>query len=309
MPSRTRGLTAVWLLVLALAQVGALAAVWWIFVRTAHGQVLDGIALEGNAIGRSHVHVLVTRVLDAITVLSLAVATAVIGFIALARRRIVLAVVATLLVAGANVTTQILKFDVIHRPDLGIPGARIEVNSLPSGHTTVAASVAVALVLVLPPRLRGLAAMLGAGYAGLTGIATLAAGWHRPSDSLAALLVVGAWAAGAGVILVLTQRRNAASTSADAHPYAVTLLALIGVGLLVIAVVGLGLADPPQLVLTGVSRRRLFAAYAGGAAGIAGTACLVMTVFLATVHRVVPRWGGPPRPNSPIRIPVTTGPR
>jgi hypothetical protein len=38
-----------------------------------------------------------------------------------------------------------------------------------------------------------------------------------------------------------------------------------------------------------LSRRRLFAAYAGGMAGIAGTACLMMAVVTATIHVVVPR--------------------
>jgi hypothetical protein len=41
--------------------------------------------------------------------------------------------------------------------------------------------------------------------------------------------------------------------------------------------------DPEQL-----SRQRLFGAYAGSAAGIAGTASLLMGLMLATVHRAVP---------------------
>jgi hypothetical protein len=308
MPSRARALLAGWLLILAVVQVCALVALWWIFVRTPHGQLLDTIAWSGRMIGQSRIQVLVGVVLDAVTVASVLAATCAVGFIALARRRVLLAVVATLLVVGANITTQLLKHEVIHRPDLGIPsGDRL--NSLPSGHTTVAASVAVATVLVLPPRFRGLAAVAGAAYAGLTGIATLAAGWHRPSDAVAALLVVGAWSAAAGVVLVLAQRRDAVSSAADAHPYAATLLILAGVGLLVVAMLALGLTGFSTLDPVALSRRRLFAAYAGGAAGIGGTACVVMALVLATVHRVVPGHEGHRPPGTPRRIPVHTGPR
>ena len=95
----------------------------------------------------------------------------------------------------------------LDRPYLGVDPQRIEAgNSLPSGHTTVAASVAVALVFVLPPRARGFAAVVGAGYTALVGVATMSAGWHRPSDSVAALLVVGGWAAAAGLALMIAAR-------------------------------------------------------------------------------------------------------
>jgi hypothetical protein len=253
------------------------------------------------------VQVLVGVTLDAVSVMSVIAATCVVGFIALARRRVFLAVVAVLFVAGANLTTQVLKHVVIHRPDFGLPsGDRF--NSLPSGHTTVAASVAVAVVLVLPPRTRGVAAVLGTGYTALTGIATLAAGWHRPSDVVAAILVVGAWAAGAGLVLVLAQRRTAFSDPADAHPYAAGLLVLAGVALLVIAMLALALTDVGRSDPGVLGRRRLFAAYAGGSAGIAGTACVVMALMLATVHRVVPGHEGRRPPGTPRRIPVQTGP-
>ena len=50
----------------------------------------------------------------------------------------------------------------VHRPHLltGIVNP-ISFNTLPSGHSTVAASLAAALVLVVPVRLRPIAATLG----------------------------------------------------------------------------------------------------------------------------------------------------
>ena len=141
--------------------------------------------------GRDQAQGLVTVVLNAVSLASLVVATAAVAFVALVRRRIRLALVATVLVAGANLTCQVLKDYVIGRPDLGIAGTDIGApNSMPSGHVTVAASISVAAVLVLPPRLRGLAAVLGTVYLSLTGIATLSPGgtgratpWPRSSSS------------------------------------------------------------------------------------------------------------------------------
>jgi hypothetical protein len=230
------------------------------------------------------------------SIAALVLTTVVIGFIALIRGRVALAVVVTLFIVGANATVQAAKY-AIQRPDFGVDPERAAAgNSFPSGHTAVAVSFAVALVLVLPPRLRGVAAVLGAGYAALAGVATLSAGWHRPSDAVAAILVVGAWAAAAGLLLVLVQRRGAQAERhgaqagvADAHPVAAKALALGGLGLLAVAAVSFALthqvlAIPPDEL----SQRRLLAAYAGSAAGIAGAAALTMALVLSTVHRVVP---------------------
>jgi membrane-associated phospholipid phosphatase len=283
---RTAGL----LLVLAVAQAAGFYVVWRFFVHTERGQLLDTAALTGNTIGRQHIDDLVGSVLNAMSVAALLVTTVVIGFIALIRGRVTLAVVATLFIAGANASVQGLKH-AIDRPDFGVDPERAAAgNSLPSGHAAVAMSFAVALALVLPPRMRGAGAVLGAGYAALVGVATLSAGWHRPSDAVAAMLVVGAWAAAAGVLLVGLQRRDSYVEAEDVHRLAARALALGGVALLAVAAVSLAMTD--QALSTSVdelSRRRLLAAYAGSAAGIAGTACLIMAIFAATVHRLVPR--------------------
>jgi membrane-associated phospholipid phosphatase len=296
---RKDGYLAAWLLVLLAGHVVAFAVVWGYFVHTRHGQLLDTIALTGDLIGRRHIDGLVGTVLNAISVLSLAAATAVIGSIALIRRRLTLALVAVLLIGGSNVTTQVMKYG-FHRPDLGVDGALTGYgNSLPSGHATVAGSVAAGLVLVLPPRLRGPVGLLGAGYAALTGVATLSAGWHRPSDAVASLLVVGGWSAFAGLLLVLLAGPDRVVRTRDAHPIAISVLALAGVTLLAAAGVGLTLTD--QVVATSPTQlgtRRLFAAYAGSAAGIAGTASLVMAFLLTSAHAVVARRGDEP-PGTP----------
>lgn len=197
------------MVVLALVQAAAFLAVWQVAVHSEIGQWVDTVALTGNRIGQDTIDGPVDRILNAMSVVSLLAATATIGFIALIRGRIALAITATLLIAGANVTTQLLKYG-LNRPDFGLDPERDGVgNSLPSGHATVAASVAVALMLVLPRKVRAVGAFIGAGYAAVAGVATLSAGWHRPSDAVAAYLVVGVWAALAGLVLLITQREQA----------------------------------------------------------------------------------------------------
>src|SRR5690606_32054592 len=166
----------------------------------------------GARIGFSHIEGIVHAVLGVVSVASVLLAILLVGVVALLRRRFVLAAAVTVMIVGANVTTQLLKRFVLDRPDVAssVPDAAGGLhNTLPGGHTTVALSVAIAVVLVVPARLRGLVALAAAAYGALTGVATLSAQWHRPSDVVAAGLVVGAWAAAVGAVTIVLSRRKA----------------------------------------------------------------------------------------------------
>src|SRR5262245_13302593 len=91
-----------WLLVLAATQIAAFISMWRVFVRTERGQSLDTIALTGNSIGQTRVEGVVSTVLDAMSVFSVVAATTVIVVIALVRGRVLLALAAGGLIAGAN---------------------------------------------------------------------------------------------------------------------------------------------------------------------------------------------------------------
>lgn len=285
----TIALPAAWLLLVAAAQGAALFLLWRFFVRTERGQLFDTIALAGNRIGRDEVDGLASTLLNAVSVVSLAVATVVIAVIALARGRVLLTLVVTLFVVAANLTSQMFKWG-LYRPDFGVDPERAGAgNSFPSGHATVAMSVAIALVLVLPPRARGVGAVIGAIYAGVAGVATMSLGWHRPSDVVGSVLIAGVWAAVSGLLLVLAQGRDVAVRSGDARPFAVALLALAGVLLLVAAAAAFRMTDAvASTPIDELGRRRLFTAYAGAAAGIIGATAAVMALVLSTVQRVVP---------------------
>jgi membrane-associated phospholipid phosphatase len=285
-------LLSAWLLFMAAVQVVAFVAIYRFFVLTPTGQNLDTYALESNRLVTDHLAGVVNNVLDAISIVAAVLATCIIGFIALIRRRFALAVTSVVLVAGVNLSAELLKH-YLNRPNLGIDEARAGAgNSFPSGHTAIAASVVVALVLVLPPAARSVGAIIASLYAALVGVATMSAGWHRPSDAVAAILIVGVWAALAGILLRVLRRRGERVSDDESHKVAVIVLAAIGAVALVAAIVGLRLTyqvigtDPDTL-----STRREFAAYGGSAAGILATASLVLAAILLTVHRVVPSRG------------------
>lgn len=294
---------AVWLAGVALACAALFAATYLLAVHTTRGRLLDGASLRGAVESRSGVTNAVEGLLDVVSVASLLGAGALLAIIALIRLRRELALAAVAVLVGANVTSQVLKRYVLERPDLGIhESTPATLNSMPSGHSTVAFSVVVALVLVLPVRLRPAAAALGVLYASVAALATLSAGWHRPSDSVAAFLVVGFWAAVVGAVLVVHRSRAAAGVpspespasprvaaagSRDSHDRAARRLAgaaayLLAFGGLVAAVI-----VTTQLDTYGAAAQVL--AYFAGGGLIAGTGAAVMAAVLAVTHRIAPR--------------------
>jgi membrane-associated phospholipid phosphatase len=116
---------------------------------------------------------------------------AVLAVIVLARNRWDLLVRGVVLVAGANATTQILKHAVIERPGYVDFGP----NALPSGHVTLVTSVVFAAFLVASAPWRPLIAAGGCVWIAAIAAATVVSGWHRPSDTVAAVLVCVGWAA------------------------------------------------------------------------------------------------------------------
>jgi membrane-associated phospholipid phosphatase len=131
----------------------------------------------------------------------LAVLALTVAALALGERRKAVAVVAVC--AGANVTTQVLKLvTAAPREPLWMQQA-----SWPSGHLTAAASLALCVVLVAPPRLRIYAA--GASALGVlaTAYSILIIGSHHPSDVVGGMLMAAAWTAAGVAGLDAAERR------------------------------------------------------------------------------------------------------
>ncbi|MGD9734676.1 MAG: phosphatase PAP2 family protein [Solirubrobacterales bacterium] len=157
----------------------------------------------------SRSHELFSQVAHLCDPLPFALILAAIVAIGVGARRIRETVVALVLVAGATLTTQVLKQLLDH--------SRFEIqyglhqplsDAFPSGHATAAAALAAALLLVVPPRLRPLAAGAGAAFAGAVGIAVVVIQWHYPSDVVGGLLVVASWTFAAIAALRLLSPRG-----------------------------------------------------------------------------------------------------
>ena len=289
---------------LALSCLAATLGLWGLFVFTHTGQVLDAMALEGSEIGSHYVSAHARTLLSVVSMpaaVVLVVTILVIGLLRRSHRRAVWAVVA---VAGANLTTQVLKYQFLWRPDFNITERWDNANTLPSGHTTMAASAAVALILLSGRRWRALSAWVGALLTIAMGYSTLVCHWHRPSDVLAGILVPVAWgslavAGGAwraprslrseggeedsGEVPELTSAGTIPVTAAGPRLWnqlvGNVLLASAGV---VCTLGALGLGAWVWWHLDGSrSRWQFFGAYATGSVAVVGVTCLALSALVS----------------------------
>ena len=296
---------------LAAFCLGAVLCLWGVFVLSHRGQVLEAAALKGSEIGAHYVTGHARTLLSVVSMQAAAGLVAVILLIGLLRRSHRRAVWAVIAVVGSNLSAQALKYWILWRPDYDISARWDNANTLPSGHTTMATSAAVALILLSGRRWRALSAWAGALFAIAMGYSTLVCQWHRPSDVLAAVLVPVAW----GAVAVAGGAWDSAFYGAAPHARAEgaagdsgggsdggagggpvraptptlprlrtqkagnTLLAVLGAGSTLVAVV-LGVwvwARADELA----SRRVLFASYATGSAAVVGVACLAMAALVS----------------------------
>jgi membrane-associated phospholipid phosphatase len=190
------------LLLVAAASAVGIVLLYVAAVQTTLGQSLDDLVLWGRPLDDPRPVELASRALGTLNLVVAAVATAGLAGTAVVVGRPLLAAGVVIAIGGANLTTQVLKEIVLDRPDLVGSGAYAYGNSYPSGHVTLAASLALAALLVAPRRLRSIVAFGGAAYVTVVGVSTLTAGWHRLADALGAILVALAWAALVAAIIV-----------------------------------------------------------------------------------------------------------
>ncbi len=191
---------------------GTVALVYVLALWTRTGLAFDGRILARVAGGNPIMSEFVTDVLDA--VFTPTIVATVVGLVVVAARGRRVAVTALAALAGllSAVTTEVLKVMLPGRPgdptaplssglDLLSPwwwarvrdGAVIQSGSFPSGHATVATALALALLTAVTPRLSRRLAVPLLMLAAVVSGATVIAGWHRPSDALAGMLVALAW--------------------------------------------------------------------------------------------------------------------
>jgi membrane-associated phospholipid phosphatase len=115
--------------------------------------------------------------------------------IAVARGRPRSALFVIVLLAATSVSSQLLKALLAYpRTAEGIGPVFINPAAFPSGHATAAMSLAIALVVVMPPRLRPSAAAVGGLFVLAMSYSIIALGWHFPSDVAGGYLLATGWA-------------------------------------------------------------------------------------------------------------------
>jgi hypothetical protein len=186
----------------AIATVACLVgliATYYYFVQTTTGQFIDESALVEAEDNHGPPGQAANEFLYWLPTIPLVMAAAVVLFVTMIRRRWTAAATAVAACIGANVAAQVLKA-MLPRPDKGV--TTLELNSLPSGHTTLAASAAAAVFLMATPRWRPMAGFVGGTFAIASGVSTLINQWHRPADVVASLLLVGAFMIPAGWLIL-----------------------------------------------------------------------------------------------------------
>jgi membrane-associated phospholipid phosphatase len=114
--------------------------------------------------------------------------------IALWRGRPLDALAAVAVVAGANLTTQVLKVALAHPRYQSVLGYdQLGPVAFPSGHATAATSIAIAFAFVVPPGWRVAVAVIGACFVLAIGCSIMVLAWHFPSDVLGGILVAAGW--------------------------------------------------------------------------------------------------------------------
>lgn len=239
-----------WLVALAGVCVVLFVLLYVLAVRTPWGQRAGNAALAGRFNQPPPVVVLSTDLLATISVASLGGATVIIALIGFARGGLRLAIGASAVIVGANVLTRVLKLVVLDRPPLSEAADRFGAhNSFPSGHATVAISLAVALLLVVPAGARLYVAIPACLVAFAVGAATVAAGWHRPSDVMGAFLMATAWGAAIATLLLAWDARSGSGRVWDERLVTERLPLWLGSGIVAGAALGLALLAWLSLVV------------------------------------------------------------
>ena len=230
-------------------------------VHSWRGSQFDATAVQDglSQLVSPHVAHATRALLDTISVASLATVGGGLIAYALARQRADLAFACAVLLGGANVTTQLLKHKLSARGEAptGLT------HSFPSGHSTVAMSLALAVMLVVPARLRLPVGVIGAVYATAVGVALVVTAAHFPSDVAGGFCVAGAWAA----LAALFVKRPATGVPSFA--------VLLALGIATAAAVGVAVGTQPQALVHIQLHLRLVEA----AVGIAAVAAAVTATF------------------------------
>jgi membrane-associated phospholipid phosphatase len=181
----------------------ATALCYVLLVHTAVGQRLDDAAYYGAVHAGSQHFGFIDAQLERIDERSLKLTMVAMFAIGLLRGRPILGIGGAVVAGGPVAAAHILRYHILDRAPF-VVGSAIG-NTFPSDHAAAAAGCAMALVLVVPPWLRGVAAILGGVFAAAIAAQVQVIGWHRASDSIGACLLAFVFASGVAGVLAWTR--------------------------------------------------------------------------------------------------------
>ena len=187
-----------------LLLLAAAAGVWWLGVRTMEGQSYEDMvwskfdaALPGWLEPVVHVFTISTVVVATSVIMSI------IALVVLIVRKRWLLIAQLAVFGGICFAAAELLKPLLPRPYL-INLESNPNNSAPSGHVILAATAGTILLCAVPRMCRALVAVIGWAYAVLVGLSVIAGQWHRPTDVIMALLIVG----GVGMLMLAATFAN-----------------------------------------------------------------------------------------------------
>jgi membrane-associated phospholipid phosphatase len=237
-----------------------LIAGYLVFVSTPWGHQFDDDAFFGRKTLSRKIIRLDSDILDLVNNAALLLAAVVLLVIAVVRRCTFVGVIAAVgfgcAVVGAEVLKNLLPWQALVAED-SLLESGFQANNYPSGHATVATSLALGLLLVSPSRWRPWLAIVGGCFSATFATGVLFVGWHRPSDALGALAWSGLCMSVAAASVIRLRGRI---RTAFAHPGRAA-LGSVALGIIVAAVTWLNsaaagpeypLTHLPFFVLTGL---------------------------------------------------------
>lgn len=208
------------LLALTAAGVIGVVGLYVIFVRVPIGQRWDDRALLGGQLASLEARQAVTSALHGIRISTIILMVVLLLAVGLVRKQRAVALVTVVAFGGAIASAEILKRVLPRRdlaPELNAYVDNGNIDTYPSGHSTIAMAFALGVLIVTAPRYRTAVAGIGMLWVAAVTMATLAAGWHRPSDILGGMAIALVWMAAAAAMTV-ARRTPVDSPSSPGRP-------------------------------------------------------------------------------------------